>query len=189
MITYTHNGKDYKLRNDSSEVTLGELGGISDIMNDTEKGYLSRWIDVIDLLGAKGLSDVITQNGLTKFIENFNVTNISADIVSEIEVKGVTYTLNVVDGEIELSGKEMSLIEDRIKLGGKWQSFVFSLIFKEKGMSRVDSFSKAHIEKKAKIFETEITALTAAPIIYQLNKKVVESIDKITKLNAESKPV
>jgi len=189
MITYTHNEKEYKLRNDANEVNLKELGQVSAIMNESEDGYLSRWIKVVDLLGSKGLSDVISQDGLTEFINNFEVANVKSDIVKEIEVNGITYSLLVNNGEVELSAKEMSLIEDRIKLGGNWASFVFALIFKQSGMSRVDNFSSAHIEKKAKIFETEITADIASPIIYQLNKKIVESIAKMTKLHAESKAV
>lgn len=186
MITFTHEGKEYNFRNDESEITLLELAKVSDIMN-TIDAYLERWILVIDLLGDKGLSDVIDEDGLISIVENSNFTNVKNEVPEVVNVNGREYTTNVVNGTLKLSGKDLSMIERAAKKGGAWAVHAFAICYKDADLTATEHYTTAHIEHKANLFGKHLTAKEGAPVFFQLQTKLAEHIQRIA--NAHAKPV
>lgn len=183
MIIFDHEGTEYKFRNEGEEVTLKELGKINDIMQDDKLMFFEKWLKVIEMLGSKELAEVITEDGLVNLIENFNVTALDKPIQETIEVNGRTYSCVLVDGEIKFSGRQLASIELNIKNNKEWAGHVFAVIYKDDELTTNEHYTQAHIDHKANLFLKNITADIAAPVIFQVNKRLIENFDRMAKLN------
>lgn len=193
MITYTHQEKEYKLKSSLSEITLEEYFKVSDLTNEelNNKSFVMRWLDVVDLLGTKGLSDIIDDEGLFAFIQSINEQSINQEAQGVIEIKGIKYTANLKDGKVLLSGKEMGLINERIaKTGGKgWQAYAFATVYKEENATRDTHLNHGHILKKESLFKKHVKADIAAPILFQIGIRITENLEKLSKVNANTSAV
>ena len=185
MIIFTHDGKEYEFRNNEDEVTLLELAAISDIMNVTD-AYFEKWMRVIPILGSKELAEVIDEEGVISIVEKANFTNVTNDIIESVEIKGRTYSTNVVDGKLKLSGKDLSLIEKAAKKGGAWIVNAFSIAYKDNDLTNTEHYTEAHIKHKAQLFGEHLTAKEGAPVFFQLQRKLSEHIQRIADAHAKT---
>jgi len=186
MIEFTHEGKTYNFRNNESEITLLELAKVSDIMATTD-AYFEKWMRIIELLGDKGLSDVIDEDGVVSIVENVNFTNVRNEIPETVNVNGREYAATLKDGKLKLSGKDLAMIERSAKKGGTWAVLGFAIIYKDSELSNTEHYTEAHIKHKADLFGKHLTAKEGAPVFYQLQKKLSEHIQKLA--DAHAKPV
>lgn len=186
MIVFEHEGNSYNFRNGEDEVTLRELAKISDIMTTTD-AHFEKWLKVVELLGDKGLAEVIDEDGLLKIIEHTDITNIQNEVQEVINVKGREYATNVNDGKIKLSGKDLAMIERYAKKGGDWAAYAFAVCYKDTELTNTEHYTDAHIKHKANIFGDNLKAKDAAPVFYQLQKKLTEHIERVS--NAYTKSV
>lgn len=179
MINYEYNGKQYPIKNEAEEITLRQLSKITELLDDKEKPTVVKYLDVIEYLGGKELRAVMTADGLTNFIENFNASRISAEITPEVEVNGVTYSLNVKDGEIQMSATDLSMIETFVKKEKDWAAYIFATLYKDVNMTSNDNKNVGHIKKKAALFMDTVTADIANPVIVKASLLIVDNVDKM----------
>src|SRR5690554_6011925 len=193
MIKYTHKGKEYTLKSSLNEISLDEYFKVSELTNEelNDKSFIMRWLDVVDVLGTKGLSDIIDDEGLFTFIQSINEQSINQEAQEIIEIEGVKYTANLEDGKVLLSGKEMGLINERIsKTGGKgWQSYALATVYREENSTRDTHLNHGHILKKETLFKQHITADIAAPVLFHIGVRIANNIEKLRELNADAKTV
>ena len=185
MIIFEHEGTEYKFRNNESEVTLLELAKVSDIMSTTD-AYFERWILVIDILGDKGLSDVIDDDGIISIVENANFTNVKNEVPEVVNVNGREYKANLKEGKLKLSGKDLAMMERAAKKGGAWAVYGFAICYKDTDLSNTEHYTEAHIKHKADLFGKHLTAKEGAPVFFQLQKKLSEHIEKLSHAHAKS---
>lgn len=182
MIKFDFKGNEYTFRNEGNEVTLGELGKINTIMSDDTTSFFDKWLDVIKLLGSDGLAEIIDEENLVRLIENFNATKLDKVIQEEITVKNRAYRCNLVDGKIVLTGRQLALIERNIRSKKDWGGHVFAVIYNDVRLTDTEHIQQAHIDHKAKIFMEEITSDIASPVIFEINKRMVENFERMSKL-------
>ena len=185
MIIFEHEGKEYNFRNNESEVTLLELAKISDIMSTTD-AYFEKWLFVIDMLGDKGLTDVIDEDGLIKIAENANFTNVKNDIPEVVSVNGREYKTNISNGKLKLSGKDLAMMERAAKKGGAWAVHGFAICYKDTELTNTEHYTDAHIKHKADLFGKHLTAKEGAPVFFQLQKKLSEHIERLANAHAKT---
>lgn len=185
MIIFEQNGKEYQFRNEGSEVTLNELAKIMELMQDKKQLFFEKWLSVVEWLGSKELANIIDSDNLTKVIENFNVISIKGDIKEELVINNRIYKCNIVEGELKLTARQLAQIESSAKKTKDWVGLMFAIIYLDTDLSATEHNDKSHLEHKANLFKENIKADVAAPVIMQINKKLVESLDKMRVLNAE----
>jgi hypothetical protein len=182
MVIFEHEGKEYKARNEASEVTLHELSMINALMSDDKLGHVERWIRLLELVSDDGLSAVIDDKGLLEFIKQFRAAAVDTAIVEEIEVNGRVYRVNLVEGELKVSAKEMALLEKYIRKYPINTAYVFAIIYKDVELSDIEHFEDAHIQHKKKQFSVHINADVAVPIIFAVNKLITEHFQNLAKV-------
>jgi hypothetical protein len=185
MIKFVNDKTEYTFRNEGDEVTLSELGKINDIMQDEKLMFFEKWLKVVALLGSKELAEQISEENLVNLIEHFNVTALDKEIKETLEVNGRTYSCVIVDGEIKFSGRQLAAIESNIKKNKEWAGHVFAVIYKDNQLGDKEHYEQAHIDYKASLFLKHVTADIAAPVIFQVNKRLIENFDRMAKLNAK----
>lgn len=185
MITITHEDKEYKVRNQGSEVTLNELAKISHIL-ESDGGYYAKWLDIIDVLSTKGLSDVIDDDALVGVIENMNITNIENEVKEVIEVNGREYKTNVKDGKLTLSGRDLATIERFVRSGGAWGAKAFAVVYKDVDLGVNEHYTDAHVKHKANLFGDNVTADIAAPVVFQLSQRIIGHVEKLANVNSRA---
>jgi hypothetical protein len=175
MKTFKFKGKSYKLRNKGKEVTLGELSKIASILN-SDDDFTGKWLEVLSILGGKDLVEVLPMKEFFEAVKSVQISDVGSKIKKQITVNGRTYSADMEKGEIVLRAKDLKAIEDVASKGGAWASKAFAVVYKDDLLSDNEHYEQAHLKHKAKLFEEAVMADVAAPIIFRLNKVIVENI-------------
>ena len=186
MVVFEKDGKEYQIPNKADEVTLNQLSHISDLMNDkkNDKQFFTRWLTVIEYLGGKKLKQLITSTALNSYIESFDITDIDNKIIETITVQGVDYNCTVVDGDLEMSGMDIAAVEQAIATNENVGKKVFAIMYKDLSKGFNDHYNAGHLKKKTELFGQHVTADIAAPVIYQINKGVMDNVEALRKAHA-----
>lgn len=186
MINIEIKGKDYSLRNEGSEVTLNELAEISHIL-DVKDGSddVTKWLKVLCIIGSKQLAEVVPLKRFAEIVNLVQITNIENEIQKTIEVNGRTYSVELENGELDLSAMDLSKIISMVNKGGVWGNKAFAVVYKDDQLTNTEHYTDAHIEHKAKLFGEQVTADIAAPVIFQLAKEVVLNVESMVKASKE----
>jgi hypothetical protein len=186
MIVFEKDGKEYRIPNKADEVSLNQLSHISDLMNDkkNDQQFHTRWMAVLEYLGGKKLKQVITSKALTSYIESFDITDIDNEVSEIITVQGKEYKCVVEDGELQMSGMDIAEVEQAIATNEDVGKKVFAIIYKDETMGFNDHYNAGHLKKKTDLFGQHVTALIAAPVIYQINKGVMDNVEALRKAHA-----
>lgn len=186
MIKFDYKGQEHTFRNEGNEVTLAELGRINNIMTNDDNSFFDKWLEVISFLGSDGLSEIIDEQNLLNIIENFNATKLDTAIHEEITVNNRAYKCNLINGTIQLTGRQLALIERNIRSKKEWAGHVFAIIYEDVELTNKEHNEQAHIDHKANLFLKEITSDIASPVIFQINKRLVDNFERMAKINAKS---
>lgn len=186
MIIFNREGKDYNFRNEEKEVTALELAKIGQVMAK-EGVFFEKWMSVTELLGDKGLSDVIDEDGLMCIIENMHLTNIANEVPEKITINGRDYIAKIEGGKIVRSGRDLVKIEEAAKKGGNWVVEAMAICYKDSQLTSVEHYTPAHIQHKTKLFSDNVMCDVAAPVFYQVGKGLIDNIERVS--NAISKPI
>lgn len=180
-------GQEYLVRTESKDITLKELFKISTILNDEKTDYIEKWMGVISILGSKELVEVISINKFTELVNQINFGDVQSVIAPQIEVNNRIYKINLEDGKMELSAKDVAKIEKIARSGSSWGVKAFAFMYRDELLTTTEHFDDAHISHKAKLFEDVVSAEIATPVIFELSKCIVGNIEEI--VNANSKTV
>jgi hypothetical protein len=180
-------GKDYTVRTESKDITLKELVNISTILSNENTDYIEKWMGVIAILGSNDLVEVISINKFTELVNEISFGDVQAEIRPQIEVNNRVYRIDLVEGKLDLTAKEVSKIEKIARAGGNWGLKAFAFMYRDESLTNVEHFEDAHISHKAKLFEDTVSAEVATPVIFELSKHIVSNISDI--INANSKAV
>jgi len=176
MKTFKFKGKAYKLRNKANEVTLGELSEITNILN-SEDDFSGKWLQVLAILGGKDLVEVLPMKEFFEAVKSVQITDITNKVKKQIKANNRTYSVELEKGEIVLRAKDLKAIEDVASKGGAWASKAFAIVYKDDQLTDNEHYDQAHLKHKAKLFESEIMADVAAPILFHLNRVIMENIN------------
>lgn len=174
MKVFNIKGQDYELRNEGSEITLGELSKISNIMENKDKDNIEKWLEALTILGSKELVEVLSASNFAKAVESVQLKGVDNAIVDELVIGGRVYRLDLVDGKIDLHSKDLAKIESIVKKGGSWGAKAFAVVYKDIDLTKNEHWNDEHIKHKTKIFSNEVTADIASPVIFELGKLIVE---------------
>lgn len=180
-------GQDYTVRTESKDITLNELVKISTILNDEKTDYIEKWLGVISILGSKELVEVISITKFTELVNQINFGDVKSEITQQIEVNNRVYRIDLVDGKLDLSAKDVAKIEKIARKGGNWGVKAFAFMYRDESLTATEHFDDAHINHKANLFENVVSAEVATPVIFELSKCIVGNIEQI--VNANSKTV
>lgn len=186
MKKITVKGVDYEMRNQQDEITLLETSKIAAIMAD-DGDFTDKWMRVIEILGSRELVNVMTAKQFVELVSAIQMNDVTFEIKPTIEVGGRTYSLELVDGEIDLSAKDMALIENIAKKGGAWLHYAYAVVYKDDQLTNTEHYAAAHIKHKAELFGENITSDQASSVVFQLNKQVVDNVQQL--INAASPQV
>jgi hypothetical protein len=182
-------GEKFELRNKEDEVTLNELSAIAHILENNERDFTDKWLEVLSILGSKDLVEKINSKKFIEAIQLVQITNVQNKIASEIEINGRTYIIDLDEnGEIDLSAKDLVQIEKMVRKGGVWGVKAFALVYKDVDLTSNEHYVEAHLKHKALLFGENVMANIGAPVIFQLSKIILEHIQKLVNANTESVP-
>lgn len=179
MKKVTIKGTDYSIRNLSEEVTLNELAKISSILEHDGKDFTEKWLQVLEILGSRELCEVMTSKQFVECIESVQITDVKQEVQPTIEIEGRTYSVNIEDGQIQLSAYDLSKIESLARKGGVWGNKAFAVVYKDDQLSNTEHYVDAHIKHKSELFGKYVTADIASPVIFQLGQMIVEHIERL----------
>ena len=185
MIEIECKQKKVNVKSEPKDFTLRDLVEISKLLN-TKKETVLCYVDVVEYLGGKELADNISDDDLTFFMEKLQINSTENKIISHFEVNGKTYRINIKDGKILISARELALMERLITKEDKWAHLVFAMLYKDESMNTNDHLNMGHIKKKAGLFMDNITCDIATPVIVRASKKVIDNVEKMTKSIANS---
>jgi len=183
MKTFKFKGKSYKLRNKGKEVTLGELSKIASILN-SDDDFTGKWLEVLSILGGKELVEIIPINDFFEAVKSVQISDVGSKIKKQITVNGRKYSVDTEKGEIVLRAKDLKAIEDVASKGGAWASKAIAVVYKDDLLTDNEHYDKAHLKHKTKIFEEHIMADVASPIMFQLNKVIMENVQSFADSSA-----
>jgi len=172
-------GEKFELRNKGSEVSLNELARISQILDEKEVDFIERWFSVLEILASK---EFVEKAGMTVFlnaIKSVNITEMNKEITTTIEVNGRSYSIDLDQGVIDLTARDLKKIEAMAKQGGAWANKAVAVVYKDDALTDNEHYDDAHISHKAKLFGESMTADVASPVIFQLSKVIVENIQNL----------
>lgn len=191
MIIVEIDNKNYEVRNLGSEVTLNELARISAILDngseDEGVDFADKWLRVIEIVSSSDFVDVMHIEHMEQIIKDFAVVGIKNKIQPTFEVNNRVYTLAMDGEEMRVSGRDMVAIEAMARKGGAWATKAIALLYKDEQLTPKEHYTPAHIKHKADLFGNAMTAEIAAPVIFQLSKKIVQYIDRL--IDAQNKSV
>ena len=181
MIIFEAKGKEYSVPNQPEEVTLAQVGECARLMQDGN--YIDRWLSILSYLGGKELANIIDDEGLMQFIENFHIGKMSTAIDQSINIDDKEYYCEVKeDGEIKMSAKELQICESLILKEKEWATLIFAVVYKDKSMTSADHNNIGHIKKKARLFSEKVNGKTASPVIFQVSRRIMQNVDRLNKI-------
>jgi hypothetical protein len=181
MIIYEIDGKKYPIANKPNEITLNQMGVVARLMQGED--FINNWLDIIEYLGGKKLADRIDDDGLIAYIKEFNIGDLDSKITPSIEIEGKTYKCILNDkGELVLTARELGLISNYVRKEKEWASIIFAIVYKDQSMTSEDNKNEGHIKKKASLFQDSIKGDVAAPVIFQVTRRLIANIDQLTAL-------
>jgi hypothetical protein len=172
MIKFENGKQVYRLRNKPNEITLLEMSKVAAIMkNDTDR--IDMMLKIVDVLGDKGLSDVISITNLFQFANNFQNFDVKKNIKKSITVNGRKYVYNA-----EPSAKAMKLVEKNINsLDGL--VYVFAVAYEDEQLTIKEHTDAAHIKHKAAIFGDAITSDIATPVCVKVTELIIQNAQQL----------
>jgi hypothetical protein len=187
MKTLKIKGTEYHVRNEAKEVTLEELAKISSLL-DSEGDFTDKWLRVIEILGGREIIEVLTSKQFVDLVGSIQITDVTQSIQETIEIGGRIYKCNLENNELQLSAKDMSMLERMVAKGGVWGSKAFAVVYKDEDLTNNEHYTDAHIKHKSELFGKHVTADIAAPVIFHLSKLVVEHIQALIDAQNPSVP-
>lgn len=186
MLNIKFNEKDYEIRNQLNELTIGEFEKLSEIMNDKEKNSLEKWSLIFAFLGLP--VDVIDSFDTFTFIDiikEFNIFNLSSvEFAEKLTLKGIDYCLKTTDNGLHITVKEMKIIENFvIKDNSKYLANMLAVLYKRPDVDANITYDNAHIKFKADLIRDEITADVAIPFITFLSQKLLNDYELLSSVS------
>jgi hypothetical protein len=173
MIKYTKGSQEYKLRNLPNEITLLEMSKIAIILKDSSTlDKVDTYLKVIDILGDKGLSDVISFTNIQQFAENFQKDS-PTDIHDSIEVNGRTYVYNP-----EPTAKAVSLVEKNIA-NNNGLVYLFAIAYEDEQLTVKEHNDPAHIKHKVQLFGANIMADISTPVLVKMTDLFIQHTQQL----------
>jgi hypothetical protein len=178
--------RNFPIRTQFSEITVGEFDEIIKLINDPKKPALEKYIRIFKLMGGTDdIVDELTFDELIEFIKNLGNDNNQYNPVPEkIEIDGEVYKIH--NGEIKIFARDLVPIEAFIKKESIFSaSFALSILLKKDTTEKIDHYNKKHIEeKRAKI--KSLPVLVFLPLIIYLTESLGQ---KLNLLNATPNPL
>ena len=117
MIDVSFGDKKYKLRNELSEINIGEWQNISNILTRENDYYFLNWLDIIEVLSCTELKENIDDSSLYEAIKNLNIVgDVSNNIVKEFSIDDKKFFTEVNEiGSLKMKGIQLAEIEQTIK--------------------------------------------------------------------------
>ncbi len=181
MINIIIEDKTIPVKNLVTEFTMGEFERVTSIINNEELSSLTRWSKILTYLGVPtDLVDNFDTFDFINIIKEFNShSGIHYDYEEILNISGNEYRLNLVNGELRLTVKEMRIIEDFMSKDKTNFSNVLAVIYKRDDIQKELQYDPAHIKYKSELISKEVTAHVALPIIGFLTKKLSKDVDVI----------
>jgi hypothetical protein len=173
MIKYTKGSQEYKLRNLPKEITLLEMSKIAIILKDsTTLDKVDTYLKVIDILGDKGLSDVISFTNIQQFADNFQ-KDAPTKIKKTIEVNGRKYVYNP-----EPSARAVSLVEKNIT-NNNGLVYLFAVAYEDEQLTSKEHNDPAHIKHKVEIFGANVMGDISTPVLVKMTDLFIQNTKQL----------
>lgn len=186
MIIIEHKNKEYQLKSEPHEFTLRDLIEVNEIMDQKNKETVEKYLEVVEHIGGKEIADAMSMKDLSIFMEKLNINPKSGKIPTSFKINDIEYSIKTDGEDIDITAKELVVIERFIKREPKWGHLVFALLYKQEGMTSNDNLNFGHIRKKADLFLDNVTADIASPVIIAASKQVIDNVERMTKAVANT---
>lgn len=180
MIQKTFNGVAYELPNKPEEVRLSTFEKMYLIMQDNSLGSFDRYMRIFSLFGLpEDVSGDIDEMELVDLIREFNKVTIPTNqLVKTIEVNGRTYT--AYDEEFKFKAKDIVEIERAAMKGVlNFPSFILAVLFKDDALTKIEHYTSAHLQHKAKLFSDNLNTDVAIPYLARVAEKTLKAIKEV----------
>jgi hypothetical protein len=173
MIKYVKGNQEYKLKNLPKEITLLEMSKVAIILKDgTTLDKVDTYLKVIDILGDKGLSDVISFTNIQQFADNFQ-KDAPKKIKKTIEVNGRKYVYNP-----EPSARAVSLVEKNIT-NSNGLVYLFAIAYEDEQLTIKEHNDPAHIKHKVEIFGANVMADVSTPVLVKMTDLFIQNTKQL----------
>jgi len=173
MIKYIKGSQEYKLRNLPKEITLLEMSKIAIVLKDSSTlDRVDMYLKVIDILGDKGLSDVISFTNVQQFADNFQ-KDAPTKIKKTIEVNGRKYIYNP-----EPSARAVSLVEKNI-MNNNGLVYLFAVTYEDEQLTIKEHNDPAHIKHKVEIFGANVMADVSTPVLVKMTDLFIQNTKQL----------
>lgn len=185
MIKIKFEDKDYFIKNNKTEITIGEFEDLCTIYNDNNKTILERWCDILVYLGAdSNIVDEFDAFDFKNIISNINLfedETEKSEIFKEVDIDGKLYIS--YDENFKLTVKENILIDEYIsKNTEKYIGELMAVIYKLEGTDKTIWYDKSHLKFKAELFRKNVTIDKIIPILNYLTRKIVNDNNLMNEL-------
>ena len=181
MIDVSFGDKKYKLRNELSEINIGEWQNISNILTRENDYYFLNWLDIIEVLSCTELKENIDDSSLYEAIKNLNIVgDVSNNIVKEFSIDDKKFFTEVNEiGSLKMKGIQLAEIEQTIKSDkDNWLPKAMAILYKD-----VDGVMS--VGDRAELFKNKMTADIAMPASFVINSRLITHIQAVQKAYSE----
>jgi hypothetical protein len=170
MILFNYESKQYSIKNNISELSLGEFSKLNTVLTDETNDNVLRWCNVLELLGLpEEVIDELSINELSTYIQNAFKDNVGDNINPIIEIDGYTYECKM-DGDVpKINVNDLKWIEKMIERG---PNHLIAVIFKRTDLTKKEHFDKSHIELKSKLFAEHMPASQALFFLIHITNEI-----------------
>jgi hypothetical protein len=170
--------REWEIPNQITELTIKQFQTVSQIQNDQGYSFVEKQTKIFEYLGVPDIWDEVSVKELKGYIDEFNeVPKVEFEYTKEIEIDGYTY--RSYEGEdFELTAKDLSIIEKKIKPSESDVSYLMAVIFKRTDLSKNEHYTEAHLKQKAKLFEDQ-----PAEMCIKFLSKIGEEVTNVLQKN------
>lgn len=146
--------RGFQAKTSLGEMTVGEFERFSEVLNNAELDYIDKYLEILRIQGmTEETIEEITDEDLFAFIGEIAKDDRPAgELIPNVEMEGYNYVA-YTDEKFSMKAKDLGLIESYVKKSpnGGYFALALAVIFKREDLTRVEHYTPAHIEHKAKL--------------------------------------
>lgn len=179
MIKLEIGNSTVDIKNDSTDLVLDDIQKISNLAA-SDTSFLITWYNIFKIISDSDQFIYLSDNDFLDIVKKINLGKYSEDYVKEIFIDDKKYVLDLEDGQPKINMKIMLDLEKYITNDSKnWLKYAIALFYKEEDATLDYHFNEKNIEKRAELFNKELSGDVCFPLMWFVNKKMNQNFTKM----------